>query len=231
MRPYTLSGRFFGKGAAGIKANRTGHYPSCCEFCLAEKTGLPKKIAQQDFLGRGAAGAKANRARNLLPCCEMRLAKKQGSQKVSKNFLGKGAAGIKANRAGFTCSVAKIALRKKQGSQKSIEELFGKRSRRHKSEQSRFYLLCCENCLAATLAEGEGFEPPDRCRSSVFKTDAIDHSANLPCRRLLYQNRGEVSTVSAPKGTGAAPLQGSRARGIVWDMCDHSSSNAPVYSW
>lgn len=30
------------------------------------------------------------------------------------------------------------------------------------------------------LAEGEGFEPPDPCRSSVFKTDAIDHSANLP---------------------------------------------------
>ena len=31
------------------------------------------------------------------------------------------------------------------------------------------------------LAEGEGFEPPDPCRSSVFKTDAIDLSANLPC--------------------------------------------------
>ena len=34
------------------------------------------------------------------------------------------------------------------------------------------------------MAEGEGFEPPDPCRSSVFKTDAIDHSANLP-----YMNR------------------------------------------
>ena len=48
------------------------------------------------------------------------------------------------------------------------------------------------------LAEGEGFEPPDRCRSSVFKTDAIDHSANLPYRRLLYQKCARVSTVSAP---------------------------------
>ena len=31
------------------------------------------------------------------------------------------------------------------------------------------------------LAEGEGFEPPDPCRSPVFKTGAIDLSANLPC--------------------------------------------------
>ena len=30
------------------------------------------------------------------------------------------------------------------------------------------------------LAEREGFEPPERCRSSVFKTDAIDHSATSP---------------------------------------------------
>lgn len=30
------------------------------------------------------------------------------------------------------------------------------------------------------LAEGEGFEPPDSCPSPVFKTGAIDHSANLP---------------------------------------------------
>lgn len=30
------------------------------------------------------------------------------------------------------------------------------------------------------FAEGEGFEPPERCRSTVFKTAAIDHSANLP---------------------------------------------------
>ena len=36
-----------------------------------------------------------------------------------------------------------------------------------------------EKCRA--LAEGEGFEPPDPCRSPVFKTGAIDLSANLPC--------------------------------------------------
>ena len=29
-------------------------------------------------------------------------------------------------------------------------------------------------------AEGEGFEPPEPCSSTVFKTAAIDHSAILP---------------------------------------------------
>ena len=47
------------------------------------------------------------------------------------------------------------------------------RSPRHADKGAR-----CALILA--LAEGEGFEPPDPCRSSVFKTDAIDHSANLP---------------------------------------------------
>lgn len=32
-------------------------------------------------------------------------------------------------------------------------------------------------------AEREGFEPPDPFRSSVFKTDAIDHSAISPLQR------------------------------------------------
>ena len=30
------------------------------------------------------------------------------------------------------------------------------------------------------MAEGEGFEPPDGCPSTVFKTAAFDRSANLP---------------------------------------------------
>jgi hypothetical protein len=30
-------------------------------------------------------------------------------------------------------------------------------------------------------AEGEGFEPPLACASTVFKTVAIDHSAIPPC--------------------------------------------------
>ena len=30
------------------------------------------------------------------------------------------------------------------------------------------------------LAEGEGFEPPVGCPTTVFKTAALNHSANLP---------------------------------------------------
>ena len=33
------------------------------------------------------------------------------------------------------------------------------------------------------LAEGEGFEPPDTCASTVFKTAAFDRSASLPQRK------------------------------------------------
>ena len=32
-------------------------------------------------------------------------------------------------------------------------------------------------------AESEGFEPPVRCRTMVFKTIAFDHSANSPRQR------------------------------------------------
>ena len=34
------------------------------------------------------------------------------------------------------------------------------------------------------VAEKEGFEPPDPCRSTVFKTAAIDHSAISPGAKL-----------------------------------------------
>ncbi len=34
--------------------------------------------------------------------------------------------------------------------------------------------------FALHCAEAEGFEPPERCRSTVFKTAAIDHSATPP---------------------------------------------------
>ena len=37
---------------------------------------------------------------------------------------------------------------------------------------------------AHSLAEKEGFEPPDPCRSTVFKTAAIDHSAISPGAKL-----------------------------------------------
>ena len=40
------------------------------------------------------------------------------------------------------------------------------------------------------IAENEGFEPPERCkRSTVFKTAAIDHSANSPIVGALQPSR------------------------------------------
>lgn len=33
---------------------------------------------------------------------------------------------------------------------------------------------------SSSCAEGEGFEPPEPCGSTVFKTAAIDHSAISP---------------------------------------------------
>ena len=34
------------------------------------------------------------------------------------------------------------------------------------------------------IAEREGFEPPEACTSTVFKTAAIDHSAISPLGRM-----------------------------------------------
>ena len=36
------------------------------------------------------------------------------------------------------------------------------------------------SATAPIIAEGKGFEPLDPLRSTVFKTAAFDHSANLP---------------------------------------------------
>ncbi len=40
-------------------------------------------------------------------------------------------------------------------------------------------------CIETYFAESEGFEPPDPCRSTVFKTAAIDHSANFPRAKVV----------------------------------------------
>ena len=44
-----------------------------------------------------------------------------------------------------------------------------------KAQSSKLVALFCFR-----FAEAEGFEPPERCRSTVFKTAAIDHSATPP---------------------------------------------------
>ncbi len=52
------------------------------------------------------------------------------------------------------------------------------------------------------LAEREGFEPPDRCRSTVFKTAAFDHSATSPQGpRSIAQSA--VAGEMAPDSTAA----------------------------
>ena len=40
--------------------------------------------------------------------------------------------------------------------------------------------------LIIRLAEKEGFEPPERRRSTVFKTAAIDHSAISPGAKVIF---------------------------------------------
>ncbi len=45
-------------------------------------------------------------------------------------------------------------------------------------------------------AESEGFEPPVRCRTMVFKTTAFDHSANSPRQRyFLFQIQSKLFEV------------------------------------
>jgi len=38
------------------------------------------------------------------------------------------------------------------------------------------------------VAEGEGFEPPETCASTVFKTAAFDRSAIPPASCIIYEN-------------------------------------------
>ena len=58
----------------------------------------------------------------------------------------------------------------------------------------RIYLVSCEEVSrlhskpSLSFAEREGFEPPVRLRTSVFKTDAIDHSAIFPRVRQQARN-------------------------------------------
>ena len=57
------------------------------------------------------------------------------------------------------------------------------------------------SCLSF-FAEDEGFEPPDPCGSTVFKTAAIDHSANPPKYVSLPSRKTSTGT-----GAGKSLLQ------------------------
>jgi hypothetical protein len=58
--------------------------------------------------------------------------------------------------------------------------------------------------LNGILAEEEGFEPPDPCGSTVFKTVALDRSATPPALP------GLLATSVSSRG-------GSKARGVLSD--------------
>src|SRR5690606_31610288 len=51
--------------------------------------------------------------------------------------------------------------------------------------------------LCAMMAEREGFEPPDPCGSTVFKTAALNHSATSPKFDLVQ----EAPIPGAPTGS------------------------------
>ena len=44
------------------------------------------------------------------------------------------------------------------------------------------------------MADSEGFEPPEACTSMVFKTIAVDHSANCPRGNGFYRSSETVPT-------------------------------------
>ncbi len=59
-----------------------------------------------------------------------------------------------------------------------------------KAQSSKLVALFCFR-----FAEAEGFEPPERCRSTVFKTAAIDHSATPP----------DINRISCPYLSSSLP--------------------------
>ena len=54
------------------------------------------------------------------------------------------------------------------------------------------------------MAEGVGFEPTGPCGPSVFKTDAIDHSATPPGCDLVERGWGDVLLASSKSRVVAA---------------------------
>ena len=76
------------------------------------------------------------------------------------------------------------------GSKENLTQFFKLLGFLHfKANKSRaFDALKCKNptafAVGFSLAENEGFEPPDLLQSIVFKTTAIDHSANSPSAKV-----------------------------------------------
>ena len=93
-----------------------------------------------------------------------------------------------------------------------------------KSELSRLSLLnkisiaSDADFLIVHLAEEEGFEPPDPCGSTVFKTAAIDHSAIPPIffKSLLFPCGvfPKPSSATPPRHQSLASLPPAAAKAL-----------------
>ena len=73
------------------------------------------------------------------------------------------------------------------------------------------------------MAEREGFEPPDGCPSTVFKTAAFDHSATSPRLAGIVRRQGTMR-----KGCGASSGTRVRAKGrnrVVELLSDREDSS------
>ena len=63
-----------------------------------------------------------------------------------------------------------------------LEVKWTKYGLRYKKEKPKLLII---NKFRFYLAESEGFEPPEPRGSTVFKTAAIDHSANSPRQKYI----------------------------------------------
>ena len=59
------------------------------------------------------------------------------------------------------------------------------------------------HCFKKTImAEKEGFEPPEACTSTVFKTAAFDHSATSPVRDVYVAHAKHASPAARSQPVG-----------------------------
>ncbi len=62
-----------------------------------------------------------------------------------------------------------------------------------------------ETTLSWFLAEGEGFEPPVGCPTTVFKTAALNRSANPPIYHSNSFSFGQAKAYPSPAQAAGAP--------------------------
>ncbi len=65
------------------------------------------------------------------------------------------------------------------------------------------------------MAEGEGFEPPDPFESTVFKTAAFNHSANLPQKFVKLYHIADANAINACRIPSSVRIDESPARSFA----------------